>query len=390
MTARLLDNLFNRDIGEIVFFASYAAILAFSLMGQVPILGGYLKVLENVFLALLAAGFVVSLRVYTAQELLGLVFMLATSLVIARSSNDYSLIKLALLIGSMKGICLRRCIHFDAALRVVVISLLIALSLSGVVEDAIFYSAAGAVRHSLGFTHPNQLGMACTILCLEILYLHGMKLKAVPCVIVVAIVASVDYFSASRTSELIVMLALCLCVANTWFPKLFKGEAFLKCVQVAPFVCAGATLLSVVLYQQGFQPVIALDEVLSYRIQYITYHIQLTDIGFFGSDISANGKTLDSCYAYLLLCQGVVATAAYSVAIPVLMKRLKGRGDYALMIVFLCLFVYGLSERLWLSVDYDALMLAFSVLVYGDGGLNDAAAGCRRADANRWTARLAS
>ena len=53
----------------------------------------------------------------------------------------------------------------------------------------------------------NTLGLACTLLCLEILYLNRMRWSKGPVAIIAAITLAVDRLSESRTAELIVVLA---------------------------------------------------------------------------------------------------------------------------------------------------------------------------------------
>lgn len=364
MSRTLQTKVLNCEVGIIIFFISYAAIFAYSFMGHIPVLGGYLKLIENCALVLLALAFLLRIKFYTGQELVVLIGLMAISIAVICSSGDFSLIKLSLLLAVVKGINLKDCARFDMVMRFLLLIVMVPLSISGLIPDATSFSSAGELRHSLGFTNPNQLGMICTILCIEILYLNNMKIKLKTFLVVVTIMLFSEVFSGSRTAELISGLALVLCVLNTYYPKAFTGSFFLRGVQICPLLFAGITAIGVILYQNGSPQAEALNQLLSNRLDNIAYHLELTDIRMFGSNIANNQRTLDSCYAYVLLGQGIVVAAGYLMSIPALMRRARQQHDYALMIVFLCFLIYGLSERLWLNVDYNILMLGFSSLIF--------------------------
>ncbi len=312
---------------------------------------------------------IAGLREYLGREFMWLVGLAVVGGLVAIQTKDYSLLKLVVFMAAAKGVDFRRCIRVDAVVRSTVLVLAVTLSRWGTIEDFVFYSASGEVRHSMGFTHPNQLGMVCVILCLEILYLASFRLSVVRALVIVALLAIVDRWAVSRSAELVMALGLSLAVFNVLFSGALRSRFFVRIAQVGPFVMAGLTVGGVWLYRGGSHFGRALDELLSYRLSYIVYHFDLMNVRMFGNDISVNSRTLDSWYAYVLLAQGLVVTVLYFVATPRLMRSMSDRGDWPLLAVFLCLFVYGASERLWMSVDFDVLVLAYSYLLYRGAGV---------------------
>ena len=102
------------------------------------------------------------------------------------------------------------------------------------------------------------------------------------------------------------------------------------------------------------------------RLKNITRLSRWASVTMFGNDLVSSNLILDSAYAYLVLGLGAVTSACFLVLMAALARRLQRTGDTPLLIVLLCLLAYGLSERLWMNVDYDIFMLCLGTLMYDD------------------------
>ena len=366
MMTAMKATILRQDVGLWIFRVSYTIFLLFSFFGHIAGLGGYLKLIENGSLGLLLFGLIIRLPMYTAREIGIIVGFGILAALVARASHDFNLVKLVLLLSAAKGIELRRCVRLDVLLRSVLIPAVLCLGLLGLAPDATSLEPGGRLRHSMGFTNPNTLGLACTLLCLEILYLNRMRWSKGPVAIVAAITLAVDRLSGSRTAELIVLLALVLSALNTVRPDLFRGNAFRVLVQWFPPLGGALTYVAVRFFISGHPTALALNEALSNRLKNITRLSRRTPVTMFGNDLASSNLTLDSAYAYLVLGLGAVTSACFLVLMAALAGRLQRMGDAPLLIVLLCLFAYGLSERLWMNIDYDILMLCLGILMYDE------------------------
>ena len=366
MMTAMKATILRQDVGLWIFRVSYTIFLLFSFFGHIAGLGGYLKLIENGSLGLLLFGLIIRLPMYTAREIGIIVGFGILAALVARSSNDFSLIKLVLLLSAAKGIELRRCVRLDVALRSVLIPALLCLGFLGLAPDSTSLEEGGRLRHSMGFTNPNTLGLACTLLCLEILYLNRMRWSKAPVAVVVAITLATDRVSGSRTAEIIVVLALVLSGLNTVRPDLLRGNAFRLIAQCLPSLAGALTYVAVRLYVSGHPTALILNEMLSNRLKNIARHSRRVPVTMFGNDLTSRNLTLDSAYAYLVLGLGAVTTVCFLVLMAVLAGRLQRVGDTPLLMVMVCLFAYGLSERLWMNIDYDILMLCLGVLMYDE------------------------
>lgn len=144
-------------------------------------------------------------------------------------------------------------------------------------------------------------------------------------------------------------------------------------MQWVPPLAGALTFAAVRLYVSGHPVALAANEALSNRLKNIARHSRRVSVTMFGNDLARHNLTLDSAYAYLVLGLGAVTSACFLVLMAALARRLQRTGDTPMLIVLLCLLAYGLSERLWMNVDYDILMLCLGTLMY-DGPARPAGA----------------
>lgn len=106
-----------------------------------------------------------------------------------------------------------------------------------------------------------------------------------------------------------------------------------------------------------------LDKVLSYRITNISFYYDNFGVSLFGCDTSTIKRTVDSFYGFTFIVLGVVTFLLFIHFYRKLEKRLCNVNKQLAIIIF-CFFLYGVSERLWMYIDYNMFMLAFAELIY--------------------------
>ena len=351
------------DIGVIIFIVSYAILLSFSLLGHIPSIGGQLKTIENVALFILVYTFFFRVRMYRANEAIALSLLLVLSVINIYFSNDYSLFKLTLLLAAAKGLPFNTLVKADFILRIILIVLLWILCTSGIAPDVISVEY-GVIRHSMGFTNPNTFGLACTILCYEWMYFNNMKMSLKLIVPVLPVLYITSVVAGSTTSVIVIVIGLILSTINKFRTSIFQSLEFSRIVRLSPLIFIITVFMLTNFYDSGNSFLYGMNDFLSNRLFNISYHLGLSGISLFGSDISVNNLTLDTYYAYLLIGQGIINTIFYIIAYYLLARTLFEKHEYSLQIILFCFLIYGLSERLWASVDYNILMLMFTYLLY--------------------------
>lgn len=358
----------REKIEEGMFFAAYFLLLTFSMLGHIPTLGGYLKTLTNISLIAFAILIFFRNRILDSRDFIILLIMVAYAFLIIARTGDYGILKMALIMAATKGMNFKKIIRADIVIRLVLMVTIFVLYFKGIAPDAIsYFPERGITRHSYGFQNSNHLGLLLTIVVLEYLYLKNMRITLWRGGIqILAIIIFSDYVSGSRTAEAVAMIALILAILNTIFPDVWYSSAAEKVMSWSFPFFSMITAATAFLFSSGNPAVKLIDQAMSGRIALIVKHYAYAGFSLFGTDISNVGRTLDSLYAYLWIGLGTVSFCAVLVAYILLVKRSLAMQCAPLALTLFCFSVYGLSERLWMNIDYNIMMLAFRELLYGD------------------------
>lgn len=351
---------------RIAFGLAYMLMFIFAMLGHIPVLGGYLKELSNMSLILLAILIVVRNRYLMKKDIVVLFLLLSLSFILILRTNYYGLLKLVLMMVATKNMDFKKCVKFDMILRLNITMLLFYLCKIGIAPDVVAVYTDGTERHSYGFQNSNNIGLTLAIVLFEFLYLSGMKLKFSRYVFVGVIVAISAYVSGGRTAWIMYFVAIGFAIVNTYFADFCR----LKIVEIimtwSSIVFATLTAVGAMLYRGGSDFARLLNVMTSGRIGNIVYYSGLIKPNLFGNDLSAGNRTLDSLYAYLWLSLGVVAFALYMWSFIMLIKTAYRKRNVSGAIILFCFALYGLSERLWMSIDYNIMMLMYRELLYHD------------------------
>ena len=141
-------------------------------------------------------------------------------------------------------------------------------------------------------------------------------------------------------------------------------------IKNSALIFSGITFIMYMFYNYGTDIGIKLNELLSNRLHNIDVYNQVYDITLFGNDNLNIGLTLDTAYAYCLYVYGIAMFILFVFAFKRLFKKLYKTKKYMFVIIMFCFMVYGLSERLWLYVDYNIYMILFSLILYNTNNVS--------------------
>ena len=356
----------GRNLADYLFYVALGMLVSLTFVANVGQLAPTVPALVIVSLSILMLAVLLRIREYRGVEIVLLCLFGIIAAYRLFCCGDTSTIKFVLLLAACRGVEFSHCIRLDMVLRLVWTVALVVFSQMGLAQDAVIIDAERGVRHSLGFSNANQLGMSVLVISLELLYLRKFKLKLATGLLLLGIVSILDFISGSRSATLLIYIAISVALVNTfWSRGITQSNTLFRASQLAGPALFILTMITLVSYQKGDPWALELNELLTNRIQIIDFFSTKYDPSLFGRNIAESGVSFDVLYAYLIFGYGLLIGIGYLVSLPLLIKRLHVRHEHGLVIVFLLLSIYGLSERLWLCVEYDAFMLAFSLLLYG-------------------------
>ena len=350
-------------ISLILFEISYFIFLSFSILGHIPTMGGYLKVLTNFGIGIILLSILLQIKTYKKKEIMILSLLLIFSLVLAYFCNDFILFKIVLFITALKNVKLEHCITIDLYMRIILVLSVLILYLLNVAPDVTsFYN--GVTRHSLGFTNPNNLGMHILILSFDIICLNNFKISKIKYIVIIFLLIFSDYFTGSRSTTYILILALILIAVYKKYPNFLENKKISFFIKNSALIFSIITFIMYALYVSDSSLGNALNNLLSNRLHNIYAYNQVYNITLFGNNNLNINLTLDTVYAYCLYIYGIAFFILFIIAFRKLFKRLYEQKKPMLIIIMLCFMAYGLSEKLWLSIDYNIFIILFSMLIY--------------------------
>ena len=349
---------------EQLFYFGYFLFAAYSYLVHIDIFSLLMKIGLAVAALLLVFCFIIS-QPFTIKEIVSLIIFASLVAVITATSKDFGFFKLLILMIGMKHVNFKKLVVFDYKIRIFFIIWVFFLCLIGVAPDQIVLRD-NMERHSLGFTNPNVLGITVSVYVFEYLYLHKLKLTIWRVFWIFTVVGFISYITDSRSAvfiNLVLILLAWIYSSSSWLLK--KG--IIKKIFIYSFLLfAGVTLLSYDLYKLGGDFAITLNKLLSNRLERIYIFAQEFDFSWFGQNISLLDMSLDNMYAYIFFGFGFIAFLICLILSILLIKKLYFLNDIPLVIIWVCFFAYGLSERIFILAEYNVFMLAFSYLLYSN------------------------
>ena len=229
----------------------------------------------------------------------------------------------------------------------------------GIATDVVI-EYEGMVRHSLGFTNPNTLGIAVFVLVCDIFYVSELKLNLALLTIISAIVIWLYAVARSRTSVYAILAIMFFSIMYRVFKKFFKTK-FAKLLYFAvPLIASGITYIVVDSYARHQQFATDVNEFLSGRVSAIAIFTNLLTPTFWGQPIGETlDRTLDNTYAFVLYDLGILVSILFIIFYFKTVRSNFKYGNIPLIITLIAFLIFGLSEHLWINVDYNVFMLAF-------------------------------
>lgn len=358
----------NKRLERLLFKGSYLFLFLFAFFGHIPTLAEPLKFFSAFSLVLIAFSFIYQAKNNTKSFLIKTIPLLLISSIFVFTSNSFIPLKLILLVVASSNIDFKDRIKFDFSIRAVSTIIMLLLFQIGLATDVISYfdDGSGTIKHSLGFSNANVLGLDIFLLCVEIIYLSKKKKLFINIIISMALMLAFYNYSASRSSFISLIIFIIIAVIYRYKEKILKNK-IVKYIAIFSPTIIGAIIATVYLYTVNHVEIgQQLDLYTSGRITNIRLYANNFPINAFGSDITITEKTCDVAVVYILYSFGVTGMVLYLFGFTKLIHHLYKQNDTLLAMVFITFLVYGMSEKLWLYADYNIFMTAFSYVLYNN------------------------
>lgn len=315
---------------------------------------------------------------YKKEEIIPIILVSIVFIIATVRADNRVVLSAWMFVVAARDISLKKVIKFAYYILIIMIMLVILLFMSGIIEDkTMIRYPEYTIRHSLGFSHPNQLGLRVFQLVLCHLYLRKNIINLVDILFIVsaAIFCKVVPNSQTAYGSLIILVVLVLIYQIIKNNNNLYIKVYTVCM-LSIAICSN--ILSVVfgiLDLRKIPILLDIDLFLSSRFSvthdvYKIYGITLWGQKVYVTDTERQlvGITkklfLDNAYMSLLIRFGIASLLIFSVAYYFQMKREIIKGDYMLVIIFCLYSIYGVMETGLYSLTHNIFLIALSDVIY--------------------------
>lgn len=330
----------------------------------------------NLIITSMLAVQIIILQKYTRGELLLIAMITVLLLISAFNSRRLYLVSTWMFIVAAKYVDYERLIRTAKHVLQVCVPMVILLYFLGLIEDHTMYRGTD-LRHSLGFAHPNTLGLRIFQWAACLVYLTGKRsLKFFEILLLIFAAVFVYLIPNSQTA----VFCLLLLIAGAFFLQiLMRKERNQKWFAVSVIVGsllvnAGSVCLSLI--DVFHYPVLKkLNQILSIRFSEGYKMYNLYGFTWLGQQVIGGEnecrlagitevRYLDNSYLTLLLRYGIWVYLLFTIFFFLLLWKLYCLKQYKLLLLLSVNAVYGIMENSVYMMAYNIFIITMGMLVY--------------------------
>ncbi|WP_026524919.1 hypothetical protein [Butyrivibrio sp. MB2005] len=319
---------------------------------------------------------IVFLHKYTSAQIIFIAVISIPIMLGTINSDNRMMMSFLLFVLAAKNADLEFVINLAFKISLVCIPLVIGLCLAGFLPDVTLYRHE-LLRHSFGFSHPNQLGMRIFqfVGCFMYTKRHISR-KLVYYILPILGAWFVYRYPNSQTSYIGIILLIFLMFTCTLIEKYGIGKRFFSngLVYGAIIANAGSIILSNMNINK-YSFLVRLNNMLSHRFTLCRSIIRYYGITMWGQKVLTIVKDrrfvgvihrfyLDNSYVGIVLRYGVVVFAIFSCMYIFVIKYYEGTGDLRLASILFAYSIYGIMENGIFSVANNIFLISFSAYLF--------------------------
>ncbi len=325
---------------------------------------------------------IVLFQVYKKRELMIIIGITLPVVAATVLSGNKSILSLWMFVVAAKNSDLDKIIHIAYKILLLMIPLVIVLCLLGVIEDKTLFRD-NTQRFSLGFSHPNQLGLRCFQLTLCHFYVHRKKLKLNNYIVIFGMILFIIMVPNSQTACISIFVFLLLILIDKYIQnqKKILQKIYTTSLLAGAFLLNVLSLiLSYIDVNQNF--VLAkINSWMSSRFSVCHRVWMIYGVSLFGQRVyvtEAERKLvgiksalwLDNAYVSILLRYGVLVFLFFSFFYIYLLAKMIQRREFILAIILFVYAVYGIMETGLYMLAHNIFLISFAEILYSKGAGN--------------------
>ncbi|MGO2083604.1 MAG: hypothetical protein ACTH2W_07400 [Vagococcus sp.] len=261
------------------------------------------------------------------------------------------------------GVNFKKFIKVDFYTRLVCLIIVFLLNHINVIDNVILYRD-GVVRQSLGFYHPNTLGLFIFSIFIDYVILRWKKINVLDILVIISTILFLYIYPNSLSTIVVLVISLIYII----FDKFIKIEKINKFLVFTPIIF---TIISVYLAVMGNTLkliILNYDKLFTGRLWYFRYLFENYGFTIYGEKILEldstyainrmfNVRYLDNSYLSLSIRYGVILLFVFMYILLSLGKKFvrNEQSEYVFMIVALS--IYSFTENILFRPEFVVLCL---------------------------------
>ena len=319
---------------------------------------------------------IVFFQSYKKKELMIIIGVTLPIMIATVLSGNRTLLSTWMFIVAAKNNDFGEIVHVAYIILKIMIPFVFILCIFGVIEDYTMMRES-IQRFSLGFSHPNQLGLRIFQLILCSLYVNRDKLGILNyCYIIFAIIFTIKVPNSQTAYISLIVLFILLLIY-----KYIENQKRILVKIYAEGLLIGSILLNVFSIILSYINVnrnsllSQIDKWMSRRFSWGHRVWQIHGTSFLGQRVYVNGEEvrmigltsrlyLDNAYLSILLRYGILVFLIFSIFYLLLVRKMIAQKRYILVIILFLYALYGVMENGLYMMAQNIFLIAFADLLY--------------------------
>ena len=350
-----------------LFYIAYFLFLIHSMCSKVVFLGTANKYIVYIVPCLLGFNILVQSQKYKLGSIIRIYALVVITALIYYLTGDEALFCAMLFIVSKKDIDFDKFLKKDILFKIIIMIFVVLCYKMNLTRDTLFTRSDGTIRYTLGFDHPNHLGLYLFSICCGLCYLHYGKYKFVDYLALLCSFLVCYFVCDSRSPQIGLAVLVIMMIITTKAKITIKNN---KLIGLLPVILCIFSFVFTVLYIKNNPFAVKLDRTLNNRLYFSANFMEHYGINLFGHKFTYYGikwhplSILDNSYMHLLIHFGISGLILFMTCSILLIKYAIKEKKYEIIVYLIPFLIYGIVERHIYEVQYNCILLLISDFIY--------------------------
>lgn len=311
---------------------------------------------------------------YQIKELV-IIAIVSLPIIYATSLANYNtLLSTWIFVIASKNIDLKKLTGIAYYVQLIMVIVVLVLFFNGYVNENSFYRGT-VLRHSLGFTHPNQLGIRVFLIFICRCFHRKDRLNILDAIVTFIAAIVLNIVTNSQTSVYcMILLSIIICAYELATRMRLNMNAWSNFFIVLAIVSNSVSVFLSIIDVKKHNILKHVDDYMSHRFSQCHRTIGFYGINLFGQDIKLTVKKnitgviyhfwLDNAYVSLILRYGVIVFFIFSALYICTMVYLKRTQQFLLIAILGLYAIYGIMENNFFAMAQNLFLLTLSYPIY--------------------------